>query len=279
MARIETSRDGAVLTVVNNDPATRNALSVEFYDGAREVLQAAEADASVRAVVLTGAGGFFCSGGNVASLKERSEADLAARRSGVDRLHALIRLMRATRLPILSAVEGGAAGAGAALAVACDLVVVSREAYVSLAYVKIGLTPDGGSTLFFGRGLPRQLVQEMVWTGARIPAERLFQLGMVNRLVDHGTALATAQAWAAELADGPADAIAAGKRLVEAAQTASMDDHLRRRGRQYRRRARQPRGARGHRRVHRQAPGRLPQPRLRVAQPSDCTAMKATRAA
>lgn len=226
MARTETHRDGAVLTIVNNDPATKNALSAEFYVGAFEALKAAEADPSVRAVVLTGANGFFCSGGNITSLRERAAAGLDARRGNIEKLHALIRVMRTTRLPILCAVEGGAAGAGGALAVAGDLLVASRTAYVALSYVKIGLTPDGGSTLFYGRGLPRQLLQEMVWTGDRVPVERLHQLGMVNRLVEPGTALATAQEWAARLAEGPAEAMAGAKRLVEAVATATMDEQL-----------------------------------------------------
>ncbi|UOM33223.1 oxepin-CoA hydrolase, alternative type [Acuticoccus sp. I52.16.1] len=226
MARVEVERDGAVLTIVNNDPATRNSLVPEVYLGTTDALKAAEADASVRAVVLTGAGDFFCSGGNITSLRDRVGADTATRRQSVEKLHTLIRTIRASRLPIIAAVEGGAAGAGASLAAACDLIVASRTAYMSIAYVKIGLTPDGGSTVFFGRALPRHLVQEMVWTGDRIPAERLAALGLINRLAEPGTVLAAAQAWAAELARGPAMAIARGKALVNSAATASVDEQL-----------------------------------------------------
>ncbi|RAI04124.1 enoyl-CoA hydratase [Acuticoccus sediminis] len=226
MARVETHQDGAVLTLVNNDPASRNSLVEEVYVGLTDALKAAEADPAVRAVVLTGAGGFFCSGGNIQSLKERVGSDYATRRRNVERLHGLIRTMRNLRLPIIAAVEGGAAGAGASLAAASDLIVASSSSYMSIAYVKIGLTPDGGATVFFGRALPRQLVQEMVWTGDRVPAERLHALGFVNRLAEPGSALADAQAWAAELARGPAQAIARGKALVNNAATASMDEQL-----------------------------------------------------
>lgn len=226
MARILTSRAGAVLTVVNNDPATKNALSWEFYDGFRETIETAEADPETRAVVLTGAEGFFCSGGNVAGLKERSEAEYAVRRASVDKLHSLIKTMRASPLPIIAAIEGGAAGAGAPLALACDLIVSARDAYVSIAYVKIGLTPDGGSTAFLGPAIPRQLLTEMVWTGDRVPVERLHQLGLINRLVDPGAALGEAQDWAATLARGPAAALARGKALIEASGRASLSDQL-----------------------------------------------------
>ena len=89
-ARIETSREGRVLTVVNHDPATRNALSWDFYDGFRKICERASAE-GVRAIVLTGAEGFFCSGGNVSGLRERSEADDATRRASVERLHGMIR--------------------------------------------------------------------------------------------------------------------------------------------------------------------------------------------
>ncbi len=226
MARVEIERDGAVVTLVNNDPASRNSLVEEVYLGLTEALGLAEADASIRAVVLTGAGGFFCSGGNITSLRDRVGGDHETRRKNVEKLHTLIRTIRASRLPIIAAVEGGAAGAGAALAAACDLVVASRTAYMSIAYVKIGLTPDGGSTVFFGRALPRQLVQEMVWTGDRIPAERLAALGLINRLAEPGTVLAAAQAWATEIARGPAEAIARGKALVDSAATTSLDEQL-----------------------------------------------------
>ena len=123
MGRIELSRDGAVLTVVNNDPATRNSLSWDFYEGFREAVEKAGPDPETRAIVLTGAEGFFCSGGNVSGLKERSEAEYAARRKSVDKLHDMIRAMRACPKPIIAAIEGGAAGAGAPLAAACDLIV------------------------------------------------------------------------------------------------------------------------------------------------------------
>lgn len=226
MARVETDRQGAVLTVVNNDPQTRNALSKDFYIAFNDVLKQAEADAAIRAVVLTGAGEFFCSGGNISGLKERMEVDAVTRRNSVEHLHDLIRTMRGTPTPILCAVEGGAAGAGAALAVAGDLLVAARDAYLALSYVKVGLTPDGGSTLFYGRALPRHLLQEMVWTGDKIPVERFHALGLVNRLTEKGAALATAQEWAAQIADGPAQAIAGGKRLVEAAARSTMDEQL-----------------------------------------------------
>ena len=223
---IITSAVGGVLTVTNSDPTTRNALSPAFYDGFRKTLENAATNPAVRAIVVTGAGEFFCSGGNVSGLKERSESLYADRRKGVDKLHSMIRAMRACPKPIIAAIEGGAAGAGVSLALASDIVVAARGAYLSVAYVKIGLTPDGGATALLSAALPRQLVSEMVWTGDRIGVERLHDLGLINRLTDPGDALTEAKAFAARLATGARDAIATGKALIAAAEHADFESHL-----------------------------------------------------
>ena len=224
--RIILERHGRVLKAINNDPKTRNSLSWEFYDGFREAVETAAADSDISAIVLTGAEGFFCSGGNINGLKERSEADYAARRSSVDKLHDMVLAMRACPKPIIAAVEGGAAGAGASLMAACDLVVAARDAYVSIAYIKIGMTPDGGSTAFLGTALPRQLMSEMVFTGDRIPVERLHALGVINRLTEPGAAVQAAMEWAGVLADGPASSMAKAKALIDSARLASLKEQL-----------------------------------------------------
>jgi enoyl-CoA hydratase/carnithine racemase len=226
MDQLILERKGRVLAVTNSDPATRNSMNWGFYDGFREVVEAAAVDREVGAIVLTGAEGFFCSGGNVNGLKERTEADYPTRRSSVERLHRMILAMRACPKPIIAAVEGGAAGAGASLAAACDLVVAVRDAYFSVAYVKIGLTPDGGVTAFLGHAIPRQLLAEMVFTGDRIPAERLHGLGMVNRLTETGQALTAALELAERLADGPVEALGVGKRLIDQARLNTLEEQL-----------------------------------------------------
>ncbi|MCR9256751.1 MAG: enoyl-CoA hydratase [Alphaproteobacteria bacterium] len=225
-AQTLTRQDGGVLTIVNSDPKTRNALSWEAIDGLRAAVLAAGEDDSVRAVVITGAEGFFSSGGNLSGLKARSEADYSTRRGSVDRLHAMIRAIRACPKPVIAAVEGGASGAGVSLALAGDLVVAAKGAYFSVAYVNIGITPDGGSTAFLSASLPRQLVTEMIWFGDRIPVERLHDFGVVNRITEPGGTLAEAQAMADRLAKGPAHAIAAGKRLISSGQTNPVDVQL-----------------------------------------------------
>lgn len=212
---IETRREGAVLVVVNSAPETRNALTPDFYDGFRTLLEEAGEDPSIAAVVLTGAGNFFCSGGNIAGLKARTTMKEADRRQGIEKLHGMIRALRACPKPVVAAVEGGAAGAGVSMALACDLIVAARSAYFSVAYVKIGLTPDGGATAFLARSLPRQLVNELCLTGDRIAVERLHDLGMINRIVETGDSLQAALEIARRLAEGPALSMARIKALVE----------------------------------------------------------------
>ena len=224
--RIILERHGRVLKAVNNDPKTRNSLSWDFYDGFKTAVLEASSDKDVGAIVLTGAEGFFCSGGNISGLKERSEADYDTRRSSVDRLHDMIHAMRDCPKPIIAAVDGGAAGAGASIMAACDLIVGARDAYASVAYIKIGMTPDGGSTAFLGTALPRQTMAEMVFTGDRIPLTRLHELGVVNRLAEPGGALDAAMAWAGEIAEMPSNALAVGKQLINSARTNSLKDQL-----------------------------------------------------
>lgn len=224
--KLTLERRGQVLVATINDPATRNALGWDFYEPFCEAVEAAAQDAEIGAIVLTGAGGFFSSGGNVHGLKERAQADYAQRRSGVDKLHAMILAMRACPKPIIAAIEGGAAGAGASLAMACDMMVAAEGAYLSIAYIRIGITPDGGATAFLGAALPRQLVAEMVMTGDRVPVERLHALGMVNRVVEAGKALDSALELAGRLAEGPARALGTAKRLIARAAGSTLEDQL-----------------------------------------------------
>ena len=132
--RVLVERHGRVLKVVNNDPKTRNSLSPVFYDGFREAMEQAADDSGIGAIVLTGAERFFCSGGNLNSIQERRTQDMATRRMGVDKLHDMILTMRNLPKPIVAAVDGGAAGAGASIMAACDLIVGARDAYASVAH-------------------------------------------------------------------------------------------------------------------------------------------------
>ncbi|MDM0045768.1 enoyl-CoA hydratase [Variovorax dokdonensis] len=219
-------REGAVLVLAIHTPGKRNAISPGLYDALREALDGVRNDASVGAVVLTGADGYFCSGGDLNLLATRREHPPEVRRGILENLHGLVRYFRDFPKPLVAAVEGGAAGAGLSLALGCDLLVAARDAAFSVAYVKVGLTPDGGATSFLAQVLPRQLLSELCLTGERIGAERLHALGVVNRLTEPGGADAAAIALAAQLAGGPERAMARIKSLCRDAMSSTLDAQL-----------------------------------------------------
>ena len=221
MSRVLIERSGRVAHLINNAPEQRNAFGLDFYDEMIPALESAAADDGVGAVVISGAGGFFCAGGDVKRLAVAHKHPFEERRKGVDRLHEMMRAIRNCPKPVIAAVEGGAAGAGASLAAMCDLIVAQPAAYFMLAYVKIGIVPDGGATWSFARALPRQFATEMGLTGGRVGAERMHQFGLVNRLEED--AVGAALSWAAELAEGPAGSMASIKQLMRDAEEASLD--------------------------------------------------------
>lgn len=219
-------REGAVLVLSNNNPAARNALSPAFYVALTQALQDAQGDPTVGAIVLTGEGGHFCSGGDLRQLTKRRELPPEERRAKLESLHDLIRAVRDCPKPVIAAVEGAAAGAGLSLALACDLLVTTPSAFFSVAYVKVGFTPDGGATAFLAEFVSRQVLTELCLTGERISGERLHALGAVNRLAEPGAALAQAVALAAQVAAGPYQAMARIKTLCRNAYVHTLEEQL-----------------------------------------------------
>src|SRR5207249_3705226 len=122
----------------------RNALHPDIYRTGTEALNRAAEDPGIGAVVLAGEGGTFCSGGNLRRLKENRGKSASVQHESITGFHDWIRALRRCPKPIVAAVEGAAAGAGFSLALACDLIVAAREARFVMAYVKVGLSPDGG---------------------------------------------------------------------------------------------------------------------------------------
>ena len=219
-----TRREGAVLILSNNNPAARNALTPGFYNGLTAALGAAACDPTVGAVVLTGEGGHFCSGGDLRQLIHRRELPLAERRLKLESLHNLVRALRDCPKPVIMAVEGAAAGAGLSLALAGDMLVAAKNAQFSVAYVKVGLTPDGGATALLSEFVSRQVLTELCLTGERVSGERMHQLGVVNRLVEPGQALAAALAQ--QVAAGPELATARIKHLCRVAPCNTLEQQL-----------------------------------------------------
>ncbi len=218
-------RSGDRLIVTNCNSSRRNALSPEYYEGLSQALDQANQEPEIRSVILRGEGGYFCAGGDLNTLVKRREMTVPERRDNIEKLHNLVRQVRDCKKPVIAAVDGGAAGAGVSLALACDFLVAEQQAQFTLAYVKVGLVPDGGATASLSRLLPRQLVSEMCLLGQPVSAERLHQLGVVNVLSDKST-LADAHLLADRIAQGPAGAQGAIKQLVNVADRNSFEAQM-----------------------------------------------------
>ena len=221
-----TEREGSTLLLTISDPETRNTLSAQVLSAGIEALGVAESDEQVAAVILRGAGGHFCAGGNVHGLAERREAGRAAQRQMLEHLHQLVEALRVFPKPVIAAVEGAAAGAGFSLALNCDLIVAADDAKFTMSYGHLGLSPDGGATWNLVQSLPRMLVQRMVWLAEPLGAAELHRLGVVGWIAASGQASAEALRLAARLAAMASNAISSGKELVQQAASRTMHQQL-----------------------------------------------------
>ncbi|HLH64752.1 MAG TPA: enoyl-CoA hydratase-related protein [Solirubrobacteraceae bacterium] len=210
---VRVARDGGVAWITLNRPRTLNAWNVALGRELAAALREAEGDPAVRALVLTGAGRAFSSG---ADLREGHDDARDVHDALTDLYHPLILSVRTLPKPVIAAVNGPAVGIGCSLALACDLVVAARSAYLLLAFVNIGLGLDGGAshTLLERAGHARAF--EMALLGERVEAERALEWGLINRVVDDERLHEEVAGLAAKLAAGPPGAHAAIKRALNA---------------------------------------------------------------
>lgn len=194
---------GDRLVVVAANPARRNVLSPAYYAVLLDALAAAAREPRIASVILRGEGGFFCAGGDLRLLATRRELPEAERRMHIEALHDVVRSILDCPVPVIAAVDGGAAGAGVSIAFACDFVVAAEGAAFTLAYVKAGLVPDGGATATLARHVPRATLARMALLGDPASATRLFELGAIAALAPPGRAFEVASGIADRLADGP----------------------------------------------------------------------------
>jgi len=208
--------DDGVATVTLNRPEVLNALTFAVYAQLRDLFAALQTDEAVRAVVLTGAGDGFCSGGDVHQIiGELLQRDMRAHLEFTRMTGAVVQNMRLLDKPIIAALNGMTAGAGAVLALASDLRVASERARFAFLFTKVGLT---GADMGAGYLLPRVVglgrAFELLLLGDTIDAATAERYGLVNRVVAHADLLPTAQDWARRLAQGPRLAISMTKRMV-----------------------------------------------------------------
>ena len=213
-----------VATITLNRPDRLNALSPSLFDAWNAALDKAEADGA-RAVVLTGEGRAFCAGADLQPDEaSRLDPDLGVT---IDRFYnPMIRRLADLDIPVVTAVNGPAVGAGMGFALAGDIVVVAESAYFLLAFVNIGLVPDAGSTWLVAKAVGRARAMELALMGERIEASRALEMGLVNRVTPDDQALATAQDIAKKLAAGPSVAIGMIRKQVAAALDGDLETVL-----------------------------------------------------
>lgn len=217
-AELLSARQDTTLILTMSNPGSRNALHPDMVAAAIETLSTAERDDSIRVVVLTGANGYFCPGRNLHTLLENRAKDPLQQVDSIDNLHGWIDAIRDCPKPVLAAVEGGAAGSGFSLALACDLIIAGQSAKFMMSNVKMGLTPDGGASWFLSQALPRQIITEILLGGEALMASRMHELGLVNRVVADGNVLQATLAWAEQLAKMPQSSVERIKSLMNEAQ-------------------------------------------------------------
>ncbi|UXA11532.1 enoyl-CoA hydratase/isomerase family protein [Mycobacterium sp. SMC-8] len=218
-----TEQIDAVAVVTLNRPDKLNAIDIPLRLALAGAIEAADRDASVRAIVLTGAGRSFCSGGDISSM------DRMAPGAALERAQLAQRVIRAiwgTGKPVVAAVEGAAFGAGTALAAACDRVVAARDAKFATTFTAVGLAGDMGAYTSLPTRVGVARARQMLMLPEVIGAEEAFSIGLVDALTEPNAALHDALEDAAGLAAGPADALAVIKSLLAVAPGLSPFDVL-----------------------------------------------------
>jgi len=225
-AQLLSHRVDSTLVLTISNPEARNALHPDIYAASQQALDQAAADDSVRAVIITGADGIFCAGGNLNRLLGNRSQPQEVQAASIALLNGWVESLHAFPKPIIAAVEGAAAGAGFSVVLACDFVVAASNAKFVMAYVSVGLTPDGGGSYEIARALPRPLASELMMEGKPLDAARLAQFGLVNRVTEPGQAMDEALRLAAGLARQSPHAVGRIKDLINHAATASRAEHL-----------------------------------------------------
>jgi enoyl-CoA hydratase/carnithine racemase len=230
MSFLTTTRDGAIVTWTMNQPETRNALTGN--SAAEEFVQAAaalQADSSVRAVVLTGAGPVFSSGGNVKDMQRFAEPErhgITAEtireeyRRGIQRIP---KALQALDVPLIAAVNGPAIGAGLDLACMCDIRIAGERATFAESFVKVGIVPGDGGAWLLPRAVGMSKACEMAFTGEALNAAEALACGLVSRVVPDADLMAAALGLAGRIAANPGGVLRLTKRLLREGERASLE--------------------------------------------------------
>jgi 2-(1,2-epoxy-1,2-dihydrophenyl)acetyl-CoA isomerase len=223
---IETTEDG-VATLTFNRPERMNALSTPIMEGLLQGLPRLAGDPAVRVIVLTGSGRAFCAGGDVKSMAEGGERRSAAEATAHLRSRMEVsRILHELPKPTIAMINGPAAGAGLAFALACDLRIAGASARLVTAFVKVGLSGDFGGSFFMTRLVGAAKARELYFTGRPVDAQEALSLGLVNRVVPDDQLADAAMELARSLAQGPQVALSLMKRNMNCAESAGLAELL-----------------------------------------------------
>ena len=223
-----TERDGGILTVTLNQPEKRNPISaLDMVDALCGAMEAADADMSVRVVILTGAGTAFSSGGDVKGMKAGGGGTRAANPADTRRnykwgIQRLPLMFQALEVPVIAAINGPAIGAGCDLACMCDIRIAAESAKFAESFVKLGIIPGDGGAWLLPRIIGFSKATELALTGEMIDAAEALSIGLVSRVVPGADMMATARMVADKIAANPPHAVRMTKRLLREGQMASL---------------------------------------------------------
>jgi 2-(1,2-epoxy-1,2-dihydrophenyl)acetyl-CoA isomerase len=217
--------DAGVMTVTMNRPAVLNSCNRQMVAELCDAIGGAGGDQAVRAVVLTGAGRAFCAGQDLAEAVPAS-GPVPEIGAIVEGYNALVRAVRAVQKPVVAAVNGTAAGAGANLALACDIVFAAEEASFLQAFIKIGLIPDTGGTFFLPRLVGMARATALMMLGGKVPARQAKEWGMIYEVVPGAELMARVGEFARELARQPTRGLGLIKRALNASLANDLDAQL-----------------------------------------------------
>lgn len=225
---LEVSIDQGVATILLDRPEVMNALNDELGFALLEAVAKFALDDQVRCLVLTGAGRAFCAGEDLGALAQGYDSGEPPRlgKTLIERYNPLIRAIRQAPKPVVAAVNGVAAGAGASIALACDFRIASEQAKLILAFIKVGLVPDSGAIWFLTRMVGAARAWELAASGDPVSAQEALALGLINKVVGADVFEQESKQFARELAEGPTRAFALTKSLLEQAATVSLEEQL-----------------------------------------------------
>jgi 2-(1,2-epoxy-1,2-dihydrophenyl)acetyl-CoA isomerase len=228
LEKVSLDINNGVAVLKLNDPEAMNAVSLPMLQSLRQALDVIEdRESKVRALVITGEGRAFCAGAN---LKNRKPADPDDPDNTVATLdvyyHPMLKRIRDLKAPVITAVNGAAAGAGMSLAITGDLVYAARSAYFMQAFINIGLVPDAGSTFILPRLIGKARAAKMMMLGERVSAEKALEWGMITEVVDDDKLTETVMALAERMAKGPTKAYSFIRKALAATWANNYDQQL-----------------------------------------------------